>query len=118
MGQVLQLLKSIDSFGAPIALNFRGSSSFNTPCGGVITIFTSALVAWLLIALAIEMFMFESPTIQTYTKAEIPKEPVNLFDNKFIFSVFLLGFTNNTIDPRAGILEVAYTTAPSHRIPL
>ena len=88
------------------------------------------MVAWLLIALAIEMVMFDNPTIQTYTKAEMTTEPVNLFDNKFIFSVLLDGFTNNTIDPRAGVLEVVYKerekngvagtflTEQSDRIPL
>ena len=112
MGQVLKILKSVDAFGAPIALNFRGSTSFNTACGGVITIFTIALVAWLTIALAIDMVQFDSPTIQTYSKAEVPKEPVNLFDNKFIFSIKLWGFATNKIDPRAGILEFAYKKWP------
>ena len=38
------------------------------------------------------------------------KEPVNLIDNKFFFSVRIAGFQDNTIDPRAGTLELAYKT--------
>ena len=128
MGKILKLLKSVDAFGAPIALNFRGSSSFNTACGGAITVLTLALVAWLTIALAIDMLKFEGLTIQTYTKAEVPKEPINLFENKFILTVKLGGFAGNSIDPRAGILELGYfqrisateqlISEPSDRIPL
>ena len=44
-----KLFASQDAFGQPIALNFKGSYSFTTPCGGLITIVKNIIVAWLVI---------------------------------------------------------------------
>lgn len=35
-------VKSMDMFGAPVSLNFRGESTYNTTIGGVISLFTIA----------------------------------------------------------------------------
>ena len=35
----MELLLSLDSFGQPIELNFKGTKSFNTLCGSLITAF-------------------------------------------------------------------------------
>ena len=56
-------IKSLDVFGEPVMLNFKGSSTFNTFSGGVTSILTLTLLAYFTIALFIEMLRYEAPTI-------------------------------------------------------
>ena len=72
----------MDAFGSPISLTFRGSSSFTTRCGGLITILVYAWSAWATISLFVEMLEFQNPMIQTHIEAVIPKGIANLREQK------------------------------------
>ena len=63
MGRFNKFITSLDSFGAPVGLNFHGSSSFNTASGGIITLITYAFVGWLTIALLIDTVTLDKPRI-------------------------------------------------------
>ena len=110
-------MASIDAFGSPISLTFRGNSSFTTSCGGLTTILVYALSTWLTIALFVEMLDFQNPMIQTYVEAEKPEGTSNLFEQKQIFSVKLSGFPTYTLDPRFGVLEFGWKqTRPNQKV--
>mmetsp|Transcript_15042 Transcript_15042/g.20427 ORF Transcript_15042/g.20427 Transcript_15042/m.20427 type:complete len:103 (-) Transcript_15042:1336-1644(-) len=98
----------MDAFGEPLTLNLKGESSFNTAAGGLITLFTYAVVMALTLTLFEEMLIYKEPTIQTYEIGELPssEEPRNLLEQKMIITVKVYGFENEEIDPRVGKLEV------------
>lgn len=103
-----QRLSSLDQFGQPIELNFKGRSSFNTTCGGFITLLVNTLVAMLTYSLLVKLISQEEMKIQTYNVGSIPPEgQYNFLRNKIQFSFFIKGFPGYIIDPRAGRLVVA-----------
>ena len=75
-----KLLSSLDAFGQPIALHFKGSYSFNTPCGGMITLVKNIIVTWLVLETLSLLINQEYMTIQTYGVGDLPPTgQLNLF---------------------------------------
>jgi hypothetical protein len=40
------LVKSMDIYGEPVGLNYKGSGTYNTYLGALLTFFTAALMAY------------------------------------------------------------------------
>ena len=60
---LLGLLTSLDAFGQPIELNFRGKSSFQTSCGGLISLLVNIFVGWLTLLTLMQLISQEEMTI-------------------------------------------------------
>lgn len=48
-GVAEQIFESVDAYGEPISLKYKGRSTYNTVCGGISTLITVILLIWLLI---------------------------------------------------------------------
>ena len=60
---ITNLLASLDSYGQPIELNFRGKSRFQTPFGGLISLMVNMIVGWLTLVTAVEVMRSEEMKI-------------------------------------------------------
>ena len=66
MNKLNELVKSVDLYGAPVSLNFRGAENYNTLGGGFISMLTLAFMTFLIAELFIKMMNFQEPTIQKF----------------------------------------------------
>ena len=60
---IFNLLASLDSFGQPIELNFKGKSRFQTPFGGLISLIVNLIVGWLVLATFVQLMSSEEMKI-------------------------------------------------------
>ena len=60
---ITNLLASLDSYGQPIELNFRGKSRFQTPLGGLISLMVNIIVGWLTLVTFVEVARSEEMKI-------------------------------------------------------
>ena len=60
---ITNLLASLDSFGQPIELNFKGKSRFQTPLGGLISLIVNIIVGWLTLVTFVKLLSSEEMTI-------------------------------------------------------
>ena len=60
---ITNLLASLDSFGQPIELNFKGKSRFHTPLGGLISLIVNIIVGWLTLVTFVKLLSSEEMTI-------------------------------------------------------
>ena len=61
-----KLLKSIDSFGHPIQVNYKGEETFKSQVGGVLSLLSLALTLVLVLKAVIEMVVMEEPTLTEF----------------------------------------------------
>ena len=63
-------VKEWDNFGAPIDLNFKQhSGTYNTKCGGSVTVILTIFMTWILYTNLIWMFYYKADLITTYESA-------------------------------------------------
>ena len=106
-----KLLTSLDSFGQPIHLNFRGSSSYKTACGGFITLIAINVQIWFTLVALGQLISQSEMQIQTYEVGDLPPDgPQYFLQNRLLISFKPIRFENHTIDPRAGRLEMKQMT--------
>ncbi len=60
-------LKKMDLFGLPIALNFKGSSVFQTKLGGLLSIYSVLLILAFAVVKGTSMVQKSNPTITQVT---------------------------------------------------
>ena len=84
------MLKSIDSFGHPIQVNYKGEETFKSQVGGLLSLLSLALTLVLVVRAVNEMVVMEEPTLTEFSKPlqmEDRKElvPVRFSDFDLIF---------------------------------
>ena len=62
------LLKSIDSFGHPIQVNYKGEETFKSQVGGLLSLLSLALTLVLVVRAVNEMVVMEEPTLKEFSK--------------------------------------------------
>ena len=60
------LLKSIDSFGHPIQVNYKGEETFKSLVGGVLSLLSLALTLVLVLKAVNEIVAMEEPTLTEF----------------------------------------------------
>ena len=73
-----QLIANMDAFGAPIQLNFRGKTNFQTKRGGLISIIIYSLTFWQIWIQATKLYTQEDPNISTWETSYLADTPVTL----------------------------------------
>ena len=65
---ILNLLSSLDEFGHPMSLTYKGEFTYQTLVGGVLSIIMQILVAIMIINAAIEIYTVNEPTITSFER--------------------------------------------------
>ena len=98
-------ITSIDAFGAPISLTFKGKKSFQTTRGGILTVIIYFLMFLQIWSQVNQLYTQVDPITSAYETSYLPKEVVYLPDLK---QQVTLGFRDNKnkawvkeLDPRA-----------------
>ena len=73
---ILNLLSSLDEFGHPMSLTYKGEFTYQTLIGGVLSIIMQVLVAIMIINAVIEVYNVDEPTITSFERF-IPLEDRN-----------------------------------------
>jgi len=63
MTQILRYLRSFDSFGEPVSINYKGDSSFKTSIGAFFSIVLKALVLTFALLSLLDLFAYKNPQI-------------------------------------------------------
>ena len=63
----LKYLTSLDAFGEPVTLNYKGESSFKTGVGAFFTIILRAFILSYGLIMLIGVLQYEDPQIAQYT---------------------------------------------------
>lgn len=79
--------QKLDAFGTPIRMTFAGSDSFQTTCGGLITLALYIFVSILTINLFSQVVSKSDPDIKVYEISESTEEVFNLFENRMMIAV-------------------------------
>ena len=96
-------LTSLDSFGEPVTLNYKGSSTFKTGVGAFFTIALSAFILTYGLFSLIGVLQYEDPQISQYTIFKIRNEQEQ-FDFGEMEGKFAFGFVNS-IEKTAPVLD-------------
>ena len=75
------LLKSIDSFGHPIHVNYKGEKTFKSQIGGLLSLLSLAMTLVLVVKAVNEMVVMEEPTLKQFSK------PLQMVDRKELVPV-------------------------------
>ena len=68
MNRVGTLLRNLDLYGVQVAsLNINGETKFNTPFGGIVSIFYIVFLAWFTIINFTKLFGFEDASLSEVT---------------------------------------------------
>ena len=67
MFNFIKYLTSLDAFGEPVTLNFKGESSFKTSVGAFFTIILRAFILSYGLIMLIGVLQYEDPQIAQYT---------------------------------------------------
>ena len=94
MEKLTDKIKSYDSFGTPISVNYKGSDSYQTIPGGIITLIARIFLLYVATTKFIQLYSRSDPNFTPYTvQTDLSKEPkLNWKDNKFNFSMSLFSF--------------------------
>ena len=65
---ILSLLRSLDEFGHPMSLTYKGDFTYQTLIGGVLSIIMQVLVAIMIINAVIEVYNVDEPTITSFER--------------------------------------------------
>ena len=65
---LIGLLSSLDEFGHPMSLTYKGEFTYQTLIGGILTIVMQVLVAIVIINAAIEIYNVNDPTITSFER--------------------------------------------------
>ena len=65
---ISNLVRSIDLFGHPIKVNYKGKHEYSSLLGGLISILAYSLTLVLIYRAAEEIFMMEDPELTEFTK--------------------------------------------------
>lgn len=63
MGSILNMVKSLDSFGVPVGLNYKGDSSFKTMPGALLSFVLLGFLLFFLGQSLLELVEFKNPQI-------------------------------------------------------
>ena len=85
-------LKSVDSFGHPVQVNYKGDKTFKSQVGGVLSLLSMALTLMMVVRAVKEMVLMEEPTLSEFAKPlelsdRIELAPVKFSDYDFIFMI-------------------------------
>ena len=77
---MLQLFKKLDAFGTPVSVNYRGEQTYNSICGGVMTISIFTLLAVYSYLGTMRMINRDTPEYASYflTKPRDRSEALNI----------------------------------------
>ena len=63
---MLKKLKSFDNFGVPVAINYRGMSSYQTLGGALLSLISAGLLLTFTVTGCIELLTYQNPQITQY----------------------------------------------------
>ena len=64
----MRMLRSLDNFGHPIQLNYKGNETYQSACGGLLTIAVQVITLIASISALTEVFGMKDPKITSYTR--------------------------------------------------
>ena len=97
------MIRGFDAFGHDIKVNYRGSGSFTTVFGGLVTFCVYALTMVLVIKNVREIFLMQDPTLSEYSEPLTLDDraewvPLNHKDFNFVLGVVTRVYGNKTDD--------------------
>ena len=63
MGKISNLIRSIDSFGRPIEMRYKGGTAYQTTSGGVCTLVLMFFVTWFTVEQIIQLIQMSDPKV-------------------------------------------------------
>ena len=110
---MLRLLRSLDTFGHPIKVNYKGEETYNSALGGILTLAMYALTLVLVERAFTEIFTMQEPSLSEYMKPlsrdeKLDMGDVGFADKNFVFGLYLTIYSTGIGDDR---------TMPSYQIP-
>ena len=65
--QLDSLIRSVDKFGIPVQINFRGDTEYQTVFGGICSILINLIVLWFSIEKIIQLHTYENQSVTKST---------------------------------------------------
>ena len=101
-------LKSYDGYGEPIQVSYKGSPTYQTGIGAILTLSLQAFMLAYLVTESLALLNFNSNQVTQYKKYDQRNEgtELNLDENNAMYGEFLFGFLSsarsgfNPPDPR------------------
>ena len=108
MKRLRSQLQKIDTFGAPVNVNYRGKDTFPTSFGGILTLLMAVYMMYFATNCIIKVLSFKDSKISSYMIKDDREDmdPMNLLENGFDL---VFGFANaktwnvQELDPRIGV---------------
>ena len=91
-------LRGRDSFGHTVKLVYRGSETYNSVIGGIMTLLVKALTLVLIIQAFEELFFMKDPLITNYHKPLTLEDRQELYPMKFDDYDYVLAFKVSITD--------------------
>ena len=91
-----------DSFGQPLQLVYKGSSTHNTALGGIFSILVNVMTLIMMIRACEELVYMDDPTIINQTKPLTNTEKADLIPIKFDRFDFVVAFQTFVIEQETG----------------
>ena len=105
-------ITSMDAFGAPISLTFKGKTSFQTMRGGILTVIIYFLMFWQIWTQVNQLYTQTDPITSAYETSYVPSEVINLPEQKQQVTLGIKDNATNSwikeLDPRAIKLIATY----------
>ena len=70
----MRMLRSLDNFGHPIQLNYKGNETYQSACGGLLTIAVQVITLIASISALTEVFGMKDPKITSFTRPLTEKD--------------------------------------------
>ena len=106
-------ITSMDAFGAPISLTFKGKTSFKTMRGGILTVIIYFLMFWQIRTQVDQLYTQSDPITSAYETSYLPETPTTLPDMKQLMTMrFHKGVLEEELDPRAIKFSAQYIRRP------
>ena len=68
MGLVLDKIRSFDSYGQPVSVNYKGNDTYQTVTGGLISLLAAMIVAIFAIVKGMDLLNLDNPNISSITE--------------------------------------------------
>lgn len=116
MKRLRSQLQKIDTFGAPVTVNYRGKDTFPTSFGGILTLLMAVYMTYYTTICIVKVLSFKDSKISSYMikdDRDDMEDPMNLQENGFDL---VFGFADaktwnvKELDPRIGAFEMFEAT--------
>ena len=89
----IKLLRTIDDFGHPIRVNFKGEEHHQTACGGFLTIGVRIFIIIAIVKAATEVYLMQDPVIKSLTRPLSLADREEIGEIEFSSNNYFLGFS-------------------------